>query len=89
LFGIDPRNSKFPIFNKFRNENSKFDLEKCIFHLSISSNVALINNTNLYNIHVHSKIFEKLIDENWLNRLIKRLNNNKKTLITYNFPCNF
>jgi hypothetical protein len=86
LFGIDPRNSRFPIYNKFVNENAKFDLNKCNFNISITSNFAKIENINLYNIHVHSKIFENLIEEKWLNRLIKRINQNKKTIITYNLP---
>jgi len=84
LFGIDPRNSSLPVFNKFKNENSKYDLEKCIFHLSITSNFAFINNINLYNIHVHSKIFKKLIDENWLYSLVQRINKKRRTLITLN-----
>jgi len=87
LFGIDPRNSKLPIFNKFINENSKFDLRNCTFKISITSNNASINDINLFNIHIHSKIFEKLIDENWLNYLVKRLNKKKRTLIIYNILC--
>ena len=87
LFGIDPRNSKLPIFNKFINENSKFDLTNCIYNISIVNNNATINGINLYNIHVHSKVFEKLINQNWVNHLIERINKKKKTFITYNIIC--
>jgi len=84
LFGIDPRNSKFPIFNKFVNENLKYDLSKCTFNISISDNIAMLNELNLYNIHVHSKIFDKLINDKWLFKIIRRTNQNKKSLITLN-----
>ena len=84
LFGIDPRNSRFPIFNKFINENAKYDLTKCNFEVSIEKNKAILNGYNLYNIHVHSKIFKKLIISSWLDRIIKRINQKKKSLITIN-----
>ena len=87
LFGIDARNSKLPIFNKFVNENSKFDLRNCMYKISIINNNATINDINLYNIHVHSKIFVKLIDQNWISKLVERLNKKKRTFITYNIIC--
>ncbi len=85
LFGIDPRNSRFPIFNKFKNENLKCDLSKCSFRLSVKENHASINDINLYNIHIHSKIFNKIVNYNWTMKLIERINLNKRTFIKYNF----
>lgn len=83
LFGIDPRNTYFPVFNKFLNENLKYDLSKCTFNISISENIAYINGIKIYNLHIHSKIFAKLLNHKWLLRLLKRINNNKKSYITH------
>lgn len=83
LFGIDPRNTFFPVFNKFINENVKYDLSKCVFKISISDNSAYLNGIKIYNIHIHSKIFSKLTNEKWLLRVVNRINNNKKSYIAH------
>lgn len=83
LFGIDPRNSRLPVFNKFINENCKSDLASCKFKISIKENKATINGINLYNIHVHSKIFAKLSNDNWIDRVVNRINLNKKSFISF------
>lgn len=85
LFGIDPRNTIFLVFNKFINENCKYNLNNCYFEISIEKNFAFINKIRLYNIHIHSKIFKKIVNEIWLKRTVSRLNNNKKTFISFKY----
>jgi hypothetical protein len=91
IFGIDKRNTFLPSFNRFVNENSGRYLKDLIFHLNLSRNICeleLPNTTkriNLYNLHVHSKIFSLINDHDKLTALICKINNGKRTLIKSSF----
>lgn len=86
LFGIDPRNTLFPVYNCFVNENSNIGALRQPYRISIERRESLMNGWNLYNIHVHSKVFHKLVDESWLNAVIKRLNLGRKSYIIATWP---
>ena len=91
LFGIDHRNTFFPSFNGFINENSGAHLKYLNFEVDLSAGVCEVriqNNNkrfNVYNIHVHSKIFEIIKNHEQLEMLINRINNGKKTLVKKSF----
>lgn len=87
LFGIDPRNSKKPIFNMFINVTSKIDFSKLEFELNFEKGICKIRLDqevyNLKNIHVHSKAFKKIIANH--KKIINRINLHKKSFITHKF----
>lgn len=91
LFGIDKRNTFLPSFNKFVNPTSGKYLKELIFHLNLSRNICELElpNTskrvNLYNLHVHSKIFSLINDHDKLTALIGKINVGKKTMIKSSF----
>ena len=83
LFGIDPRNSIFPTFNRFVNENAGYDLNKIKFDISLDDGKATLNRLNLYNIHVHSKIFHKFLKPGYIERVIEKINLGKRSFISF------
>lgn len=88
LFGSDLRNHGRPIYNMEKlkygvvNEfkNMKISMSEKKFILEISK-----NKYKLINIHVHSKMFKELFMDKFYLKIIKNLNNNKSTLISFNF----
>ena len=95
LFGIDPRNQFGRLYNCFQNSNRgcdlwgieyQMDLKRGVCNLiSTSSNI----NFNLYNLHVHSKLFSLISDDNFLEKLLKNTNLHKKTLMNNSLNFNF
>lgn len=90
ILGVDPRNINTFLFNKFINENSTAKFENITFYFNdLNSKFILIdkknkNIYNLYNIHLHSKLIELFLKNKKLNNILYKLNNNKKTLLSFN-----
>jgi hypothetical protein len=91
LFGIDGRNTFFPSFNGFVNENSGDNLTNLSFEIHRSERLCLVNllndtkNYRLFNIHVHSKIFNVIKNNEACRNIVNRVNSGKKTLIKKSF----
>lgn len=91
LFGIETRNTFFPRFNGFVNENSGSKLKDLQFKLNLTNGMSFVNGSNhdvdyrLYNIHVHSKIFSQIKHENIFNLIVNKINLGKKTMIKRKF----
>ncbi len=89
VFGIDLRNSGRPIFNKYQNVNCRIDLSTITFRVDESLNGFYTQKDGqefkVINLHIHSKIFKKLYcDNNFILRIVKKLNNATSTLISIN-----
>lgn len=90
LFGIDVRNSNTLHYNAFVNENSGYDLWEITFQWPAhNAELKLIRKTdgksfNLYNLHVHSKLFSLIIQDQKLRHILKRINNRQRTLLKIN-----
>ena len=90
LFGIDPRNCNGILFNGFENENKGCNLWRLKYSIDLQHGRAEIsqidgsNITNLYNIHVHSKLFNQLLIDGRINEIIHKIHNSKKTIMTKN-----
>lgn len=89
FFGVDPRNIGRPLFNGFNNNSIDLDYKKIKLYLDQSKGQATLSykgrNYKLVNLHIHSKIFKKIINKRYLNKIVKNLNNGKKNLILFNF----
>jgi hypothetical protein len=91
LLGIDPRNSNKILYNAFENENIGCSLWEYNYKFEKNSkSFSLINKqtkeiTNLYNLHIHSKLFFLIQNEKNFFRILNRINDNKKTLLSFNF----
>jgi hypothetical protein len=88
LFGIDPRIINRPMYNGFQNENciidSLWDI-KFNINMDCESNIEYGKyKVNLYNLHIHSKLFNKISNEKFLNKLLLNINNGNKTLMHLN-----
>lgn len=87
LFGIDPRNGSIFLTNGFENENKGCNLWQLQYRLKRKNKTfELINpetgqSVNLFNIHVHSKLFRQVANESRLLRILDRVNQGKKTLM--------
>jgi hypothetical protein len=94
LFGIDPRNCNGLLYNGFENENKGCNLWKLRFSIDLQHGRASIsqndgkNITNLYNIHVHSKLFNQLLINGRINEIIHRIHNGQKTMMSLNVLSN-
>ncbi|MCM0034277.1 MAG: hypothetical protein NBV66_00655 [Burkholderiaceae bacterium] len=94
LFGIDPRNTGPLLFNRFENENCGYDLKALTYEINVpKKSFAVIRKTdglrvNLYNLHIHSKLFKQLSDPNRLAQILNRTNNGRKTLMILNLHNN-
>jgi hypothetical protein len=84
VLGVDWRNIPMqPKTNMYLYEFMGFDLQKCSFKYD-KTKFSIENNgysLNIYNLHVHSKQLSIFNDEVRINKIIKNLNNNKKTII--------
>lgn len=91
LFGIDTRNTFFPKFNGFVNENSGSKLKDLRFKISLNDGMSFVYDQTkdidyrLFNIHVHSKIFSQIKNEHIFNLIVNKTNLGKKTLIKRKF----
>jgi len=94
LFGIDPRNCNGFLYNGFENENKGCDLWKLRYEIDLPHGRAAIsqsdgsNKTNLYNIHVHSKLFKQLLTDGRINEIIRKIHNGEKTIMSLNILSN-
>jgi hypothetical protein len=88
LFGIDPRISGRPIYNGFQNENSIIEsLWDIQYNINIDSESSIIyrdKKVNLYNLHIHSKIFNRISSRKFIKKVLKNIRNGNKTLICFN-----
>lgn len=88
LFGIDPRNGSILMSNGFKNEEIGFELWQLRYELDFRERTFTVTNPinhqryNLFNIHVHSKLFSQLADHGRLHRILNRINHGKKTLMS-------
>lgn len=95
LFGIDPRNTGPLLFNRFENENFGYDLKALTYEINLpEKSFAVIRKTdglrvNLYNLHIHSKLFNQLSDPKRLTQIMNCANKGHKTLMTLNLHNNF
>ena len=77
------------------NPNSGKYLKDLIFHLNLAHNICELElpytskRVNLYNLHVHSKIFNLINDRDKLKTLISKINNGKRTLIKSSFGYDY
>lgn len=91
LFGVDQRNTCFTVKNLYINPNEnfiKFDGYKYHFNEQESKfyleNAYSKKKTNLINLHIHSKIHQK-ISYDYINFILKNANNHRKKIITFSW----
>lgn len=90
LFGIDYRNSNTLHYNAFINENSGCNFWDLHFTWDSNSDGMVIKrkiddqSLNLYNLHVHSKLFKLILDSKKRTYILDRINNKKRTLLKIN-----
>ncbi|QWD14761.1 hypothetical protein G6702_01735 [Polynucleobacter paneuropaeus] len=88
IFGVDGRNINGVLFNGFINENAGYKINELHLIKSNSQKIFKIKSEDkeciLYNLHIHSKIFDKLNNDKYFNYIIGRLNKNKKNIISMN-----
>lgn len=89
LFGVDPRNVSGFSYNQFMNETWNGEPEKMRFKFSnsgmwISHSENQFEKSNLYCIHIHSKINHK-IEADFGSKIITAVNQGKKSLISFNY----
>ncbi len=93
LTGVDPRHIIGPLFNKFKNENIKYLIDDCKFITNNDLNkIQLIYNeqtVNVFNLHIHSKTHKKLLNKNFLYKVLIKINNKKRTMISLNIINTF
>lgn len=89
MFGIDPRNGGVFMRNGFLNEYRGCDLWSLHTTLDVQAGECTLSRkpggeaaAHLYNIHVHSKLFESIADPVKLARIIDRLNAGQTTLLS-------
>lgn len=91
LFGIDPRNCNTILLNGFENENKGCNLWDLKFINYLESGTFQVTDNasstrlNLYNIHIHSKLFNLLSNPRRLSHVIANINSGKKTIMTLNW----
>ena len=94
LFGIEPRNTGPFLFNRFENENCGVNLNTLDYKIGPTGRqFSLVRKSdglqlNLYNLHVHSKLFQQVSNTTRLKEILSRVNNNKKTLMALNIHNN-
>jgi hypothetical protein len=88
-FGVDPRNVGRPLYNGFQNSDSGLDfrnVQTLVFaDLSCAFVIYFGRKYRLLNLHVHSKIFDRLILSMDVQLLMSKLDSGTKTLIKLNF----
>jgi hypothetical protein len=90
-FGIDPRNTRRKVTNRFINEKYTGDLsdfwltwDESSSNMSLSSKTQVFTTTTLYNLHIHSKIHKKLLKRNKFQRIISLTNRGETVIINRN-----
>jgi len=94
IFGIDPKNVNGPLYNGFENENKGIDLWSLIFSMDYKKGYASVAKNGeagiykLYNIHLHSKLFDELIINNRFGSILDSIHEGNTTLISVNYKGN-
>jgi hypothetical protein len=94
LFGIDPRNCNWILYNGFENENKGCDLWSLKYQIDIKNGLASVGRedgsdfVNLYNIHIHSKLFKQTLRDGRISKILNKIHNKKKTLMSFNLSLN-
>lgn len=94
LFGIDPKYGSMALLNGFENENKGCDLWQLTYDISINDRTFTIRNRNngrvfnLFNIHIHSKLFKLLINSRKLQRILTRINCGKRSIVNFDLMQN-
>jgi hypothetical protein len=95
-FGIDPNNSYGPVRNLFQNDKHagnlqdyKLDRDLLNSQMQISSKSDSFGTVHLNNLHVHSKILNRLVGGNDLETIIDRTNKGDSSLISLNLRGKF
>ena len=90
LFGADHRIlCQLISFNGFKNENLKIDLNEYQIEINLISGLSRLvyrkdsTAINLYNIHVHSKVFKQINDKRRLKNILNNINSNSFIPISY------
>lgn len=90
-FGIDPRNTYQRVTNRFENEKYSANLSDFLLdwdelnsQMRMSSKSSAFSPTKIYNLHVHSKVHEKLLQKNRLNEIILKTNNGREVILSFN-----
>ena len=91
-FGIDPRNTRRKVTNRFENEKYSADLSDFLLTwdeststMFLSSKSQVFTETKLYNLHIHSKIHKKLMQGERFKTIIRLTNEGKTLVIKRNF----
>jgi hypothetical protein len=91
ILGIDPRITGILLFNgpNTRIINAGCDLTRLIFGLDLKKGQMQLEHRdtgmkqNIYNLHIHSKLFGLIENTQKFNKILERLNENKKTLLKF------
>jgi hypothetical protein len=89
VLGIDPRNTGIFLYNGPTSKiiNAGCDLSRLTFELDLTQGTMHLRNRdteialNIYNLHIHSKLFGHVEDRSKFDNILKRLNNNESTLL--------
>lgn len=88
FYGVDPRNIGRPHFNGYKNRSVKLDYDILKLHINnslVNANIEYKNKTyQLINLHIHSKIFKKIVKSSYMIKITENLNLGKKSLLSLN-----
>jgi hypothetical protein len=89
LFGVDMRNLNIPLYNHFKNTDLGFtEIEDLKIYYGEEKNILTIEYLNktytLFNIHIHSKVHKKIIDNIFFKNVLNKNNIKKRLLIDFN-----
>ena len=91
ILGFDPKIvAKIFVHNCIYNENLHFDFSRVSFELDVDKCISQMtelqskSSKKLYNIHVHSKLFDLIDNPKTLLRIVERLNNGKRSMLYFN-----
>jgi hypothetical protein len=88
FYGVDPRNIGRPLFNGYKNRSVKLNYDILKLHIDktlLNANIEYKNKTyQLINLHIHSKIFKKIVQSSYMVNITENLNLGKKSLLSLN-----
>jgi len=91
LFSYDPNVvANLLIKNRFLNENLKFDFDTVTFTINIRNSIANFtlkdsnHKLNIYNIHVHSKLFNLIDNAEKLEKIVNTINKGGSSVLKIN-----
>ena len=90
-FGIDPRNTRRKVTNRFKNEKYSADLSdfwltwnEAASTMILSSKTQMFTETKLFNLHIHSKIQKKLMKRDRFKTIISLTNEGTTVVVKRN-----